>query len=416
MQIIREQYLKELVSSQRNDMIKVITGLRRSGKSYLLFNLFYNYLIQHGIPDDHIIRINLEDRRRKALRDPDRLLAYIDAQFADSGHYFVFVDEVQFVPEFEDVLNSYLSFPNVDVYVTGSNARFLSKDILTTFRGRGYEIHLTPLSFKEYFSVRSELVSAETALREYMLYGGLPRVAVTDDIQEKKKYLNGLFSNTYLKDIVERHSLKDTADLQELIDLTASSVGCLTNVVKLQNTFKSVKNSNISYNTIASYLEMMEDAFLLEKSVRYDVKGKKYINTPYKYYFTDCGLRNARIGFRQNELTHLMENVIYNELCRLGYSVDVGEVEIFVRDGGKRIRQSLEVDFVCNRGEERVYVQSAYALPDEDKLQQELRPLRMINDAFRKVVIAGDLTPTSVTSDGIQITNVIDFLLGSNSI
>lgn len=412
MQIIREQYLNELVSSQQNDMIKVITGLRRSGKSYLLFNLFYNYLIQNGVKDNHIIRINLEDRRRKALRDPDRLLAYIDAQLTDNGHYFVFVDEIQFVPEFEDVLNSYLAMPNVDVYVTGSNARFLSKDVLTGFRGRGYEIHLTPLSFKEYFSVRRGLVSEETALREYMLYGGLPRVAVTEDVQEKKKYLNGLFRNTYLKDIVERNNLKDTADLQELIDMTASSVGCLTNVVKLQNTFKSVKNSNISYNTIAGYLEMMEDAFLLEKSVRYDVKGKKYINTPYKYYFTDCGLRNARIGFRQNEFTHLMENMIYNELCRLGYSVDVGEVEIFAQEGEKRVRQSLEVDFVCNRGEERVYVQSAYALPDDDKMQQELRPLRLINDAFRKVVIAGGLTPTTVTSDGIRIINVIDFLMG----
>ena len=414
MQITRQLLLNECISAQQNGMIKVVTGLRRAGKSYLLFNLFYNYLLDTGVPADHIVRVNLEDRRRKALRDPDRLLAYIDSQLKEDGHYFVFIDEIQHVPEFEDVLNSYLEMENVDVYVTGSNARFLSKDVLTTFRGRGYEIRVTPLRFREYFPVRKEYVSEETALREYLLYGGLPRVATLEKETETKKYLTDLFRTTYLVDIKERNNLQSDNDLSELIDVVASSIGSLTNPLKLQNTFKTVKQSSISYNTIANYLEMLQDAFLIDNSVRYDIKGRRYINTPSKYYFTDCGLRNARINFRQQEFTHLMENMIYCELCARGYSVDVGNVEYNTEIEGKQVRQQLEVDFVCNRGEERIYIQSAYALPDEEKTQQELRSLRLIHDNFRKIVVVGGLIPSTVTSDGIQIVNVIDFLLKEN--
>jgi len=411
MQINRQLLLNELISTQHNGMIKVITGLRRSGKSYLLFTLFYNYLLEQGVQADHIVCINLEDRRRIQLRNSDRLLAFIDSQLKDSGQYYVFIDEIQHVPDFEDVLNSYLSMMNVDVYVTGSNAKFLSKDILTIFRGRGHEIRVTPLSFKEFYSAKNGSISEGTALREYLVYGGLPKVVSYENTRDKEKYLNNLFKSTYLLDIVERHKIKDDADLAELTNIVASSVGSLTNSIKLQNTFKSVKNSNISYGTINHYLEMLENAFLIEKSVRYDIKGKRYINTPVKYYFSDCGLRNARIGFRQNEFTHLMENLIYNELCRRGYLVDVGNVEYNKEIDGKKVRLQLEVDFVCNRGRERIYVQSAYSLPDEEKINQELRPLRLINDTFPKVVVVGGFTPSTTTQDGIHIINIIDFLL-----
>lgn len=411
MNIKRQVYLDALIASMGNDMIKVVTGLRRVGKSYLLFHIFYDYLKNQGVDEEHIIRIDLEPRRNKWLRDPDALLNHIDSQIQDNGQYFVLIDEIQHVSEFEDVLNSYLDMPNVDVYVTGSNAKFLSKDVLTIFRGRGDEICVQPLSFSEYCEA-NEKQPSEALLREYLTYGGLPRAALYATEMQKKKYLRDLFKNTYLVDIVERNHLNDDSDMKELIDVVASNIGCLTNSVKLQNTFKSTKKSSISYNTIDSYLDMLEDAFLIEHAMRYDIKGKKYINTPKKYYFMDLGLRNARLGFRQNEWTHLMENLIYLELVRRGYSVDVGNVEYNTTIDGKNVRLQLEVDFVCNRNEERMYVQSAYALPDEEKVEQELRPLRMIKDNFPKVVIVGGLIPTHKTEDGILMHNIIDFLVG----
>ena len=411
MQINRQTYLDALIASKGNDMIKVVTGLRRVGKSYLLFHIFYDYLKSQGVDDAHIIRIDLEPRRNKWLRDPDALLNYIDAKFQDDGQYYVLIDEIQHVPEFEDVLNSYLDVPNVDVYVTGSNAKFLSKDVLTIFRGRGDEIRVQPLSFAEYCQA-CEQQPNEALLRDYLTYGGLPRAALYETEEQKKKYLRDLFRNTYLVDIVERNHLNDDADMKELIDVVASNIGCLTNSVKLQNTFKTTKKSSISYNTIESYLDMLEDAFLIEHSTRYDIKGKKYINTPKKYYFMDLGLRNARLGFRQNEWTHLMENLIYIELVRRGYTVDVGNVEYNTTIDDKNVRLQLEVDFVCNRNEERLYVQSAYALHDEEKVGQELRPLRLIKDSFQKVVIVGGLIPTHKTEDGILMLNILDFLSG----
>lgn len=411
MNIKRQVHLDALIASMGNDMIKVVTGLRRVGKSYLLFHIFYDYLKNQGVDEEHIIRIDLELRRNKWLRDPDALLNHIDSQIQDNGQYYVLIDEIQHVSEFEDVLNSYLDMPNVDVYVTGSNAKFLSKDVLTIFRGRGDEICVQPLSFSEYCEA-NEKQPSEALLREYLTYGGLPRAALYATEMQKKKYLRDLFKNTYLVDIVERNHLNDDSDMKELIDVVASNIGCLTNSVKLQNTFKSTKKSSISYNTIDSYLDMLEDAFLIEHAMRYDIKGKKYINTPKKYYFMDLGLRNARLGFRQNEWTHLMENLIYLELVRRGYSVDVGNVEYNTTIDGKNVRLQLEVDFVCNRNEERMYVQSAYALPDEEKVEQELRPLRMIKDNFQKVVIVGGLIPTHKTEDGILMHNIIDFLVG----
>lgn len=411
MVISRQIYLDALIASMGNDMIKVVTGLRRVGKSYLLFHIFYDYLKTHGIDEKHIIRIDLEPRRNKWLRNPDTLLNHIDSQLQDDSQYYILIDEIQHVPEFEDVLNSYLDMPNVDVYVTGSNAKFLSKDVLTIFRGRGDEIRVLPLSFAEYCQV-CEKQPSEALLREYLTFGGLPRAALYATEVQKKKYLRDLLTNTYIVDIVERNHLNDDSDMKELIDVVASNIGCLTNSVKLQNTFKSTKKSSISYNTIDGYLDMLEDAFLIEHATRYDIKGKKYINTPKKYYFMDLGLRNARLGFRQNEWTHLMENLVYLELIRRGYSVDVGNVEYNTTIDGRNVRLQLEVDFVCNLNEERMYVQSAYALPDEEKVEQELRPLRMIKDNFRKVVIVGGLIPTHTTEDGIQMLNIIDFLIG----
>ena len=408
--ITRQKYLDALIAAMGNDMIKVVTGLRRVGKSYLLFHIFYDYLKSTGVDDQHIIRIDLEPRRNKWLREPDALLSHIETKLQDDAQYYVLIDEIQHVPEFEDVLNSYLDMPNVDVYVTGSNAKFLSKDVLTIFRGRGEEIRVQPLSFAEYSQVCGKEPN-EALLREYLIYGGLPRTALYETGIQKKKYLRDLFNNTYLVDIKERNHLSDDSDMMELVDVVASNIGCLTNSVKLQNTFKTIKKSSISYNTIDSYLDMLEDAFLIEHALRYDIKGKKYINTPKKYYFMDLGLRNARLGFRQNEWTHLMENLIYLELVHRGYSVDVGNVEYNTTIDGKNVRLQLEVDFVCNRNEERLYIQSAYALPDEEKVEQELRPLRLVKDNFQKIVIVGGLIPTHQTEDGILMYNIIDFLL-----
>ena len=410
MEIKRDFYFQELLQSRHNGMIKVITGLRRSGKSYLLFNLFADALVHEGVADNHIIKINLEDRRNSELRDPDNLLHHIDSLLVDDQMYYILLDEVQMVREFEDVLNSYLSVKNADVYVTGSNAKFLSKDIITEFRGRGWGVHVHPLSFEEYMSVHSTS-DMTRALMDYMQYGGLPKVALMQDENEKKTYLQDLLLHTYLRDIKERNGILLDSDLEELIDVIASNIGSLTNPLKIQNTFKSVKQSSITQDTIKKYLDYMQDAFLIEKAVRYDIKGRKYIDTPAKYYFEDLGLRNARLNFRQIEQTHLMENLIYNELRLRGYSVDVGQVTMYIRnEEGKTERKQLEVDFVCNKGYDRVYIQSALNLDGDSKEEQELASLKHINDNFQKVVIVGGMQPTYRNNDGILVLNIFDFL------
>ena len=369
--------------------------------------------MQEGIPDDHIIKINLEDRRNSTLRNPDNLLKHIDSFITDDHMHYILLDEIQLVDEFEDVLNSYLSMHNADVYVTGSNAKFLSKDVITEFRGRGQEIRIHPLSFAEYMSTKSNPNTYDMLhLFEYMQYGGLPKVATMTDASERVEYLKSLFLNTYIKDIKDRYAITLDDDLEELIDVIASNIGSLTNPNKIQKTFQSVKQSRISVNTIKNYLDYMQDAFMIEKAVRYDIKGRKYISTPAKYYFEDLGLRNARLNFRQTEQTHLMENLIYNELRLRGYSVDVGQVTYYTKDDqGKSDRKVLEVDFVCNKGYERIYIQSAFALPTPEKQDQEFKSLKNIDDSFEKIVIVAGMQPTYRNNNGILILNIYDFLL-----
>lgn len=409
MNISRDKYLNQLIHSCGNGLIKVITGMRRCGKSYLLFTLFKNYLLEHGVKEDHIIGVNLENRLNKSLRDPDALLQYINSRLSSDGHYYVMLDEVQIVSEFEDVLNSFLSISNVDVFVTGSNAKFLSKDVITEFRGRGDEIHVRPLTFKEVADFRGNY--SQELIREYMLYGSLPQVVLEQDIDKKVNYLEQQMEHTYLRDIKERYDVRQDSDLAELVDIMASCVGGLTNPPKIADTFKSVKHSSISKDTIRLYLEYMEDAFVLERATRYDIKGRKYIDSPYKYYFQDLGLRNARLGFRQVEPTHMMENMLYNELRAVGMKVDVGQVFTEVKDeDGTRRRKTLEVDFVCNRGYERVYIQSAYAMETEEKRNQELASLRKLRDGFRRIVIVNGLQPTYMNEEGVYIVNIMDFL------
>jgi len=415
MEIKRDIYLHRLIDSRQNGMIKIVTGMRRCGKSYLLFTLFYNYLKGIGVDDDHIIQVDLEDRRNKLLRDPDALLEYIDGKMTDGGMYYILLDEVQHVKEFEDVLNSYLKVKNADVYVTGSNSKFLSKDIITEFRGRGDEIKVSPLCFREFMSVYTG--SREQALEEYMTYGGLPKIVTFADETKKMEYLNSLFEKVYLTDIKERYKIRNDSDLAELIDVVASSVGGLINPTKIGNTFSTVKHSKISYNTIKSYLDILQDVFLIEKSVRYDIKGRKYIDTPAKYYFSDIGLRNARINFRQYEVTHLMENLIYNELRVRGLAVDVGVVMVNAKDDkGVSQRKQLEVDFVCNQGSKRYYIQSALRLPTEEKREQELRSLKNIDDSFLKFVITEDPVKKYQDNNGVIFMNIYEFLMEADSL
>ena len=415
MEIKRDFHLKKLIASRHNGMIKIVTGIRRCGKSYLLFKLFRDYLRNEGVRDDHIIMVDLEDRRNMGLRDPDRLLKYIDDQMKDSDMYYILLDEIQFVPEFEDVLNSYLKIENADVYVTGSNSKFLSKDVITEFRGRGWEIKIAPLSFREFVSVYKG--TREDALKEYLTYGGLPKLFSFEDDVQKRDYLKGLFAKTYMTDIKERYHIKQDAELEELIDVIASSIGSLTNPQKLENTFKTVKNVQLSKQTIKAYLDILEEAFLIEKSIRYDIKGRKYISTPAKYYFTDLGLRNARIDFRQLEATHLMENLIYNELRLRGMSVDVGVVVKNEKDdNGVSVRKQLEVDFVCNQGGKRCYIQSALSLPSEEKREQELRSLKSIDDSFLKFVITENAVKRYQDGNGVVFMNIYEFLLDENSL
>lgn len=407
----RDNLLNELKIRRNNGMIKIITGMRRCGKSFLLFNLFSEALIDEGVKKDHIIKINLEDRRLKNLRDPDELLHYIDAQIVDQDMYYILLDEVQLVNEFEDVLNSYLHVPNADVFVTGSNAKFLSKDVITEFRGRGDEIRIHPFSFCEFLSTKDINNYHDKLFLEYMTYGGLPQVVLMETEKEKKSYLHNLFVHTYLKDIKERYNIKLDNDLEDLVNFLASSIGGLTNPHKIANTFKSVKGSSITQDTVKHYLDYLEDAFLIEKSLRYDIKGKHYIDTPSKFYFEDLGLRNAQLNFRQIEETHLMENLIYNELRRCGLSVDVGEVEIKETNReGKIERKRLEVDFVCNQGFRRYYIQSALNISDDEKRETELRSLQKINDSFKKIIIVGGMSAHYQNNEGIEFVSLYDFL------
>ena len=417
MRIDRPIYLQKLIDRKHNGMVKIITGMRRCGKSYLLFNLFADHLKSEGADEQHIIAIDLENIYNERLREPMALLQHIDEQVQDSQAYYVLIDEVQLLNRFEEVLNTLMKRPNMDVYVTGSNARFLSKDVITTFRGRGDEVRVHPLSFREYMSAQSDTTFIERHLNDYLRLGGLPQTLTMQSEQQKRDYLQQLFQNTYLLDIKERYDIRNDDDLEELIDIVASSIGSLTNPTKIANTFKSVKQSNIARDTIKNYLDYMQDAFMIEKSVRYDIKGRKYIDTPVKYYFDDLGLRNARLNFRQTEAGHLMENLIYNELRLRGFSVDVGQVILNIKnEEGKSERKLLEVDFVCNQGDQRIYIQSAFAMDNEAKEDQEFESLRKIDDSFQKVVIVGGIQPTYRNDEGILIMNIYDFLLGKAEI
>lgn len=410
----RNLYLDKLIKRKNNGMIKVITGIRRCGKTYLLFELFYAYLLNSGVDKDHIIKIALDDRINKKYRNPDALCEYVHEAIKDDKMYYVLLDEVQMVEEFEDVLNSFLHIKNADVYVTGSNAKFLSKDIITEFRGRGDQVHLYPLSFSEFMNGRG--TDRQQAWYEYTMYGGLPKLLEIENEEDKSNYLRDIFKETYIKDILERNNVRNPVEMEELLDYLASAIGGLTNPKKLADTFKTVKNVSVHPDTIKTYLDYFEDSFLISRASRYDVKGKRYISTPMKYYFTDCGLRNVRINFRQYEETHIMENVIYNELLIRGYHVDVGMVEFIYNDEKKhRVQKQLEVDFVCNQGSKRIYIQSAFALPTQEKEEQEQLSLKVINDSFKKVIIVKD-GPTHYNDSGILILNLFDFLLKENSL
>ena len=424
MDIRRDFYLEKLISRKGNGLIKVITGVRRCGKSYLLNQLFYKHLRETGVPEDHIIRLAFDSaddllligenliRMQKEKRgvDPEKFMDYIRSQVTGDGIYYLLLDEIQMMDCFETVLNGYLRKENLDVFVTGSNAKLLSKDIVTEFAGRGDEIHMFPLSFAEFMTVYPG--DKYAGLAEYMLYGGIPLVVLREGAQDKAAVLENLFQEIYIRDITQRNRIKNIGELEDLLNILSSAIGSLTNPEKLKNTFKSVKKSKITAVTIKKYLDCFEDSFLVEAAERYDIKGKAYIETPRKYYFSDLGLRNARIHFRQVEGTHSMENVIYNELRMRGYSVDVGVIPVAERDAeGKVSRQQLEVDFVCNLGSARYYIQSAYALPDEAKRMQEIRPLRKIDDSFKKIVITKDMVQPYYDEYGILTMNIYDFLL-----
>lgn len=416
MEILRDYYLNKIIGRKHNSLIKVITGIRRSGKSFLLFNLFKNHLLSTGVDVDHIIEIALDDRRNKEKRDPDYCIEFVTRQMKDSNMYYLLIDEIQFMDEFEDVLNTFLHFKNLDVYVTGSNSKFLATDIITEFRGRGDEIHVNPLSFSEFYNFHQNM-NWEDAYNEYRLYGGLPFVSLLNNNEDKENYLKKLFEETYIKDIVERNKIKDDTQLEVLINIIASSIGALTNPKKLANTFKSVEHIDISEPTIKNWLKYIEEAYLIKKSIRYDIKGKKYISTPSKYYFTDLGLRNARLNFRQIEETHIMENIIYNELICRGYSVDVGVGEILEKnENNNYVRKQIEVDFVVNRGSKRYYIQSAYSLPNIEKRKQEERPLTNIDDSFKKIIIVKDNVSITRDDNGIVTMGIKDFLLNDNSL
>ena len=408
--IQRDKYLNQLIASRGNGLIKIITGIRRCGKSFLLFELFKQQLLREGIDAEHIIEMQFDDFANRKYRDAEAFYSYVKAKIRDGRMHFILLDEVQMLNNFVDVLNGLLHLSNVDVYVTGSNARFLSKDVVTEFRGRGFQIHIAPLSFAEFFSVYNG--SKEAAFEEYMKYGGLPPVVLQPTAEYKMQVLKGLLSETYIIDILQRNNVRNTAELEELLALVASNIGGLTNHKKLADTFKSVKNVSISSATIKTYIDYFIDAFIISLAERYDIKGKKYIGAPVKYYFNDLGLRNALLNFRQIESSHQMENVIYNEMRMRGYTVDVGVVVVNGKDdAGKSIRTRYEVDFVCNKGDKRLYIQSAFALPTPEKVVQETNSLTRISDEFQKIVVTGGHTIPTHNNDGILFTNIYDFLL-----
>ena len=408
--ISRDFYLNKLISRMHNGMVKIVTGIRRCGKSYLLFSIFRNYLTEQGIDEDHIITVELDRISFEKQRDRYELCRYVKSKITDEKQYYVLIDEIQMCDGFEPVLNEFLHIKNADVYVTGSNSHLLSKDVITEFRGRGDEVHLNPLSFREFYGTRTDF---DEAWEEYCTFGGMPLVLSKKDEEEKMGYLKDLFSETYIKDIKERNGIKNDEILGELLNVISSSIGSLTNVQKLTDTFRTVGNVSVSPNTVRDYLEYLEDAYVIRKSLRYDIKGKKYINTPSKYYFTDLGLRNARLNFRQSEYTHIMENVIYNELCIRGFSVDVGVVEVNERkENGTYVRKQLECDFVINKGNQRYYIQSAYALYDDEKEKQEKRSLLKIDDSFRKIIIVRHGSKRTVDDNGIVTISLKEFLLG----
>lgn len=407
--IERKKYMQQLVQSKHNGLVKIITGIRRCGKSFLLFNLFKSQLEKEGIDKEHIIEMAFDDFANREYRDPEKFYQYVKAQIKDGRMYYALLDEVQMMDQFEDVLNGLLHIPNVDVYVTGSNAKFLSKDIITEFRGRGYQIHVSPLSFSEFMTTYNG--SKEDGWIEYLQYGGLPPVVLQPNDEEKIKFLKDLWQETYLIDILNRNHIKNNAELEELLCMLASGIGGLINPQKLSNTFKTNKNVSINPATLKSYISYCSDAFLIEEANRYDVKGRKYIGTPMKYYFSDLGLRNALLNFRQVEKTHLMENAIYCELRRQGFNVDVGVVTINGKDeNGSSYRKQLEVDFVCNKGSRRCYIQSALSLPSQEKIDQETNSLRRLDDGFERIVIVGDHMSCNHDDNGILFMSIYDFM------
>lgn len=413
--IKRDFYLNQIIDRKHNGLIKIISGIRRCGKSFLLFELFKQHLLDNGVNEAHIITTALDGYKQEQFRNPDVYYEYITSQIKDEDMYYILLDEVQLMDKFESVLNGLMRIKNLDIYVTGSNSKFLSSDVVTEFRGRGDEIKVYPLSFSEFYSTKE--TDFETAWNEYLTFGGMPLILSYNKTEDKVKYLQNLFKETYLKDIIERNKIKNTEELEELFKIVASSIGCLTNPKRLENSFQSLKHVNLSAPAIKQYLDYLENAFIINKVIRYDIKGKKYINTPYKYYFTDTGLRNACLSFRQNEETHLMENVIYNELNRRGFSIDVGNVELIDKASDNTyVRKNTEVDFVANLGSRRYYIQSALEMPTEEKKAQEEKSLLGIKDAFKKIVIVKNSITPYQDENGITIIGLKDFLLNSNSL
>lgn len=413
MEIKRDHYLNQLISRKHNGLIKIISGIRRCGKSYLLTELFRKHLLNENVKEDHIIHLALDDYDKKQYRNPDNCYNFVKSSIKDNDMYYLLLDEVQMMENFEDVLNGFLHIKNLDAYVSGSNSKFLSTDVITEFRGRGDEIRIYPLSFSEFYSAVSG--DWEEAWKEYYTYGGMPLTLLQKSDEEKVKYLKNLFSETYIRDIEERNNIKNNDELEELVDVLASGIGYLVSPQKLSDTFKSIKHINISAPTVKQYLNYLQDSFVLEKVLRYDIKGKKYINTPSKYYFTDVGLRNARLNFRQLEETHLMENVIYNELKIRGFQIDVGELAVSEKSGQEYIQKKIEVDFIANKGNKKYYIQSALQMPTPEKQEQEKRPLLKIDDSFRKIVIVKDNIKPYYDEKGIGIIGLKDFLLNPNA-
>lgn len=415
MEIKRNYYLNKLISKQNNKLIKIVTGIRRCGKSYLLDPIFRNYLLDNGVDENHIIKLEFDSIENEEYTNPKKLYEYVMQKVFDKDTYYIILDEIQKVSDFESVLNSFLRKPNLDVYVTGSNSKFLSSDIITEFRGRGDEIRVYPLSFSEFMSIYSG--NEISGLNEYINYGGLPLITTFKSAEEKIDYLNFQKDNVYINDVIERNDIRNDEELKTLIEIISSSIGSLTNPTKLYNTFISKGNKNITNKTIASYLKYLEESFLIEKSKRFDVKGKKYIETPSKYYFVDIGIRNSLINFRQIEKTHIMENIIYTELRRRGFNVDVGIVEKRkIDEKGKKDYKQLEIDFVANKGSDKYYIQSAYSIEDNNKREQELQSLLNISDNFKKMVIVYDSFIKWQDDNGIIYISIYDFLLNENSL